>query len=166
MAIEIHYKGKLKSEAEYIKLINTVRFHAGQYGWSTEDYAHPDETLIRTSTDDKGRFKISEYHGPVKGIITYPTYYESLMFKFDGHLCCQWSCKTQSASSDTHICVIELFDMILPRFECLDLQDDSGYWDHRDAKRLEQALYTDAATPDIEKGLNKNGQEPPEDVSV
>ncbi len=166
MAVEIHYKGKLKSEAEYIKLTDTVRFHAGQYGWLTEEYADPDETLIRTGTDDEGRFIVSEYHGPVKGIIIYPPNYESLMFKFDGHLYCQWSCKTHSAPSNIHIRVIELFDMILPRFECLDLRDDSGYWDHRDGKRLEQALRCEPDASHIIEGLNKNGQGPPEDVSV
>jgi hypothetical protein len=167
MTIGIHYKGKLKSEDEYIKLTNTVRFHAGQYRWLTEEYADTNEILIRTDTEDGGKFTVSKYHGPVKGIIIYPPHYESLMFKFDSDLYCQWSCKIQSVPSNIHIRVIELFDMIHPLFEFIDIQDDSEYWVHRDKHRLEQVLRNDPDTSDIKGGYpKKNRQGPPEDVAV
>ena len=93
----------------------------GLTGKITEEYADTNEILIRTDTEDGGKFTVSKYHGPVKGIIIYPPHYKSLMFKFDSDLYCQWSCKIQSVPSNIHIRVIELFDMIHPLFEFIDI---------------------------------------------
>ena len=166
MTIGIRCRGKLNDETDFVKLVNTVIFHAGQYDWPAHEYANPDEILLRTAAGADGRLAVSEYRGPVRGVMVFPPRCESLMFVFDAELVCQWSCRTGDGSVETHVRVIELFDMIAPRFAFLEIEDDGGYWAHRDRRRLERTMARrdDAGRPEMDP--ETDGEEPPSDVAV
>ena len=61
---------------------------------------------------------------------------DPLRFEFDEDFYVQEFIKTQFAGTDLHIEVIELFRLIKPYFDKLEIFDEGEFWETRDANRL------------------------------
>jgi len=159
MGITIHYKGKLNDPAEIDTVVDFVQQRAVAKGWSwthiDDDWeAEIDAQLVHTS---KGHQDLTGNAG-LKGFsLDIDPKCESVPLLFDssGYLRSIASfydpesvqngdtiaVKTQFATSEAHIQIVELLRELKQRFIAdLEVMDEGGYWETKDSSELEKNM--------------------------
>jgi hypothetical protein len=132
MGITIHFEGQLADDAAYKNLLETADRFASERGWPIEYFSVPSAKLSRVRNEQDW-----DYEGPTKGVQMRPhPSCEPLRLEFDQDLYIQEFCKTQFAPSETHEAIVELIDLLAPRFANLEVVDESDYFETRDRDRL------------------------------
>lgn len=159
MGITIHYKGKLNDPAEIDAVVNFVQQRAVAKGWSwthiDDDWeAEVDAQLVHTS---KGHLDLTGNAG-LKGFsldIDPQCEAVPLLFDSSGYLRSIFSffdpdsaqegdtiaVKTQFATSEAHIQIVELLRELKQRFIAdLEVMDEGEYWETKDRALLEKKM--------------------------
>jgi hypothetical protein len=159
MGITIHYKGKLNDPAEIDAVVDFVQQRAVAQGWSwthiNDDWeAEVDAQLVHTS---KGHQNLTGNAG-LKGFsLDIDPQCESVPLLFDsfGYLRSISSfydpesvqngdtiaVKTQFATSEAHIQIVELLRELKQRFIAdLEVMDEGGYWETKNSSVLEKNM--------------------------
>jgi hypothetical protein len=81
--------------------------------------------------------RMVEYNGPVNGwIVEIMEGCEPMFLLFDRDGRTRHSCTTRFASAEAHMGIIHLLEALAPSFAELDVADEGGYWETRDAGLL------------------------------
>src|SRR5437867_1784153 len=133
MGVTIHFKGQLRDEGAYLRLVSAATSFATERCWLNEPIESDETTLLRV-TDDEQNWN---YCGPVKGIVLYPHEdCDPVRLEFDNDLYVQEYTKTQFAGVQTHLQVLELLRVITPFFHSLRVDDEGEYWKTADVSIL------------------------------
>jgi hypothetical protein len=132
MDITIHYIGRLRSESEMQVLNRIITDFAVLHGWVVHEVAEPYGALTHMVDG-----RTVEYNGPVNGwILEMLEGCEPLFLLFDRDGRTRHSCTTRFASAEVHMGIIHLLEALAPSFAELDVTDEGGYWETRDARLL------------------------------
>ena len=136
MGVTIHYRGKLRSEAHLPRLQTALLPWAKRWHTDLEEIDDPDGWAFRVRGNE-----VYEFKGRLHGFHLHPhEKAETLMFRVSDDLEMQESCKTQFATADVHVGIIELLMEIKPLFTGFKVKDDGGYWDTGDREELERRM--------------------------
>jgi hypothetical protein len=137
MGVTIHFKGQLRDEDAYLRVINAATSFATERGWPSEPIKSEQIKLLRVTDDEQDW----DYVGPVKGIALYPGEdCEPVRLEFDAELYMQEHTKTQFAGVTTHVQVLNLFKAIKPLFRDLKVEDEHKYWVTGDVRILSEHM--------------------------
>ncbi|WP_278352432.1 hypothetical protein [Chryseobacterium gleum] len=134
MGITIHFEGRLKNEESYNTLVKKVIEFSSFQEWDYFQFENESVTLKRVKDEEN-----VNYEGPTKGVHIQPhENSEPLIFEFDKDLYIQEFCKTQFASTEIHIKIIELLEILKEYFECLTVVDEGEYWETKNYDQLDE----------------------------
>jgi hypothetical protein len=134
MGVTIHFEGRLKTSADFDKVITLGQEFAKR---KSADIIKLDskKKLLQRVKDEKDW----DYEGEVRGIQFQPhENSDPIVLEFDTDLYIQEYCKTQFADISTHIEVIQFLRDIEPHFDNLTVVDEGEFWETSDIKVLEQ----------------------------
>src|SRR5688572_4662199 len=134
MGVTIYFEGKLKSQADFDKVMTLSRTFAIEH---TIPYSAVDEIykVLHRVRDGQAW----DYEGPTKGLRLQPDENaDPLWIEFDKDLYMQEYCKTQFAGATVHMKIIQLLRQISPFFEYLHIRDEGAYWESNNKQLLEQ----------------------------
>jgi hypothetical protein len=150
MGVTIHFEGKLKSEDEYEKVVDTAKFFAVTNNLDYKVFAEIDKVLQRVKDEEDW-----DYKGPTKGIAIQPDENsDPLNLEFDQDLYVQEFCKTQFSDISVHIIIVDFLRQIEPHFETFKVDDEGEYWDTSDFSILQEHL--DKCFKAIEEAKKEN----------
>ena len=100
MGVTIHFKGQLRDEDAYLRVIDAATSFATEQRWPSEPIKSEQIKLLRVTDDEQDW----DYVGPVKGIALYPGEdCEPVRLAFDAELYVQEYTKTQFAGVTAHV---------------------------------------------------------------
>ena len=138
MGVTIHFDGKLKSENNYQLIIESAKEFAQQNEMTFNLFHESDKLLLRVRDE-----KEWDYRGLTRGIRIQPhENSDPLNLEFDEDNYIQEYCKTQFASIETHIKIIDFLESIETNFESLSVFDEGEYWETHDKEILENHVKT------------------------
>lgn len=137
MGVTIHFKGQLRDEDAYLRVMDAATSFATEQCWSSEPIKSEQAKRLRVTDDEQDW----DYIGPVKGIVLYPGEdCEPVHLEFDAELYVQEYTKTQFAGVNTHVQVLNLLKRIKPLFRDLKVLDEGEYWETGDAWILSEHM--------------------------
>jgi hypothetical protein len=132
MGVTIHFEGRLKHPKAYPLLLDALQEYATKNNWPVVQIPEEHRTLRRVRDE-----KDWDYSGLTFGLELQPSENaDPLRFEFDKDYFVQEFIKTQFAGPELHIEVINLFRLIQPYFDKLDICDEGDFWETSDAKLL------------------------------
>lgn len=132
MGVTVHFEGKLRDEAAFLRLVSRIEQVARQETLLTERFENQEMRLARVRQE-----KDWDYIGPTRGIILYLHQdCEPVRLEFDRDLYIQEWVKTQFAGSHTHMRLVTLLRDLQPFFEDLKVSDEGEYWETGDESLL------------------------------
>jgi hypothetical protein len=138
MGVTIHFEGRLRGSASYHRVLAVAQAFATRHGWASEPIDEAEATLLRVRDEQDW-----DYTGPTRGLALHPhDECDPLRLEFDRDLYVQEFVKTQFAPVETHVKVVELFRLVAPEFESLQVEDEGEYWETSDLKTLQQHVGT------------------------
>ncbi len=158
---KIRYRGRLRLPVEVEQLADEVEDVCRSNGWEShrweEDWSKPN--TIRMSFEEEALY--TEGHAPLKGVSFNPgTDMETVWLTFtpDGTLNSLFTLqdptftaadkhypwnrvKTKFGDAKTHAVICDLFRYVGDKyFAHIELEEEPGYWQHRDMARLEKFM--------------------------
>ena len=138
MGVTIHFEGKLKSDFEYKKLMQTAQEFATANQMEHNFFENKKKVLLRVKNNEDW-----DYSGATKGIRIQPSELtDPLILEFDKDNYLQEYCKTQFAEPETHIQIIEFLKTIQDCFDVLAVNDEGEYWQTADRQVLVNHINT------------------------
>jgi hypothetical protein len=136
MGVTIHFEGQLSTPENLGKLIEIATNFAVENGLDYFLFEEDNKPLQRVKDEQDW-----DYEGPTKGIQIQPDINsDPLILEFDENVYLQEYCKTQFASVNTHIIVIDLLRKVEPFFKNLAVVDEGEYWETSDVVNLQQHI--------------------------
>ena len=136
MGVTIHFEGRLKHPKAYPLLLDALNEYAANHNWPVMQIREEHRTLHRVRDE-----KDWEYSGLTFGLELQPSENsDPLRFEFDKDYFVQEFIKTQFAGSELHIEVINLFRLIQPYFDKLDICGEGDFWETSDEKLLTEHI--------------------------
>ncbi len=136
MGITIHYRGRVNPKLRIKEFYIMANLISKEKGWSITEMmesegpamlAHPDEDI--------------PYNGKLTMFIIEPhENCEPMTFQITGDGYFKNWVKTQFAPLEIHMGVADFFDQLKIKCSELVIQDESGYWELRDTKSLEDRI--------------------------
>jgi hypothetical protein len=129
MGVTIHFQGKLKSEADFLKLMAETEIFAIKNEMPFNYFEETNKLLLRVKDG-----KEWDYKGFTKGMIIQPDQnVDPFNLEFDENLFIEEYCKTQYADISVHIKLIRFLKLIKPYFLELKINDEGGYLETDDS---------------------------------
>lgn len=136
MGVTIHFEGKLKSHAEFDKVLSKAKSFAMESGFDFSIIEESERILHRVKEEQDW-----DYRGLTKGIKLFPDENaDPLWLEFDEDLYVQEYCKTQFAGTDVHISIVKFLKEIKSSFVDLIVYDEGEYWETENRELLQQHL--------------------------
>lgn len=134
MGITIHYGGRLRSEADYLKVTGLGRAFAQRNSVVVLELDVDRKELIRVKDG-----KVQTYVSSVRGIrFCIHPHCEPVTLQFDSDNYLQESTKTQYAGVATHLEILAFLREIEPHFDDFEVIDEGGFWETGDLQLLEE----------------------------
>lgn len=138
MGVTIHFDGKLKSENNYEAVIQYAKEFAEKNEMEYSYFEEADKLLLRVKDEEEW-----DYQGLTKGIRIQPhENSDPFNLEFDKDNYIQEYCKTQFASVEIHIMLIDFLESIKSNFEQLNVYDEGEYWETHNVEILENHIKT------------------------
>ncbi len=136
MGITVHFEGKLKSEVSYNAICSNAEAFAKEMEWPFSLISEQEVKLERTRNEEDW-----DYIGPVKGIEIFPhEACEPFRLEFDRDLYIQEFTKTQFASIEIHVLLVDFLQSNLELFESLEVIDEGEFFETNDLELLKEHL--------------------------
>jgi hypothetical protein len=136
MGVTIHFEGRIKHPKAYPLLLDALQEYAAVHNWPLNQILEKQRTLKRVCDE-----KDWDYSGITFGLELQPSENsDPLRFEFDKNYFVQEFIKTQFAGPDLHVKIIELFRLIQPYFDKLNICDEGEFWETSDASRLTEHI--------------------------
>ncbi len=136
MGVTIHFEGKLLSDASYERVVAKIKSFSVENSLPYKMIPKAVRSLERVRDEEDW-----DYTGITKGIEIQPhPSTDPLRFEFDENLYIQEYCKTQFASTDIHVLVVNLIREIQNEFETIEIVDEGEYWESNDLDVLENHI--------------------------
>jgi hypothetical protein len=134
MGVTIHFEGKLKSETDYNNVIEIAKNFSIENSLEFSEFENENATLYRVKNENDW-----DYIGSTKGMkIILSEFADPLLLEFDKDLYIQEYCKTQFATIDTHIVLVDFLESIEKCFEKLIVTDEGEYWETKNVELLQE----------------------------
>ena len=156
MGVTIHFEGKLKSQDDYQKVIDTAKQFSVANDLTFSLFENPDKLLERVKDEMDW-----DYHGTTKGIVINPDKNcEPLNIEFDKDLYIQEYCKTQFSDISVHILIVDFLRQIESYFDDFKVDDEGEYWDTSEITILRKHFDNSFVKIEEEKQGNKTLEGP------